>query len=112
MDERKDRLTTVVLGLIVQLAVSLALAPWDAASEREFYGGVKIALAIGLLANVVVRLVRMLWAGRTTASRPQARTPQDAARGEIGVFWYLLIALAFALVILMVLVGIVRTGLV
>lgn len=111
MDERKDRVNAVVLGLIVQLAVTIVLAPWDAASEAEFYSGVRMALALGLLANVLTRLVMMLWVARKTASRPRARAAQRAVRGEIGVFWYVLIALAFALVLLIALIGIERHSL-
>jgi hypothetical protein len=49
------------------------MMPWRAASDAEFYSGAKMALAIGLLANVLTQLVMMRWASRPSASRRDAQ---------------------------------------
>jgi len=74
-----DRSRAIFIALIVQLIVSVALFPWSASIEKEFYSGAKMALVIGVLANVVTRLVMMQWVPIASA-------------------WYLLIGFAFAMI--------------
>jgi hypothetical protein len=57
------RASAILIGLLVQVVVTAIFVPWDP-SSREFASGVKLALALGLLANVLTRLVLFRWAGR------------------------------------------------
>jgi hypothetical protein len=61
-------------ALVVQMAIAMLLAPWNAPTETEFYAGSRRALLVSLLAHVVVRL-----------ALPLVRPPKAAlAAGEVG----------------------------
>jgi hypothetical protein len=77
-----DRARALIVALIVQLVVSAALMPWGEASDAQFYSRVKIALAIGLLANVLTQLVMMRRATRAHESGKDTRTPEDGSREQ------------------------------
>ncbi len=73
-----DRARALIVALLVQLIVTGALIPWRDASDAHFYARVKIALALGLLANVLTQLVMMRRATRAPESGKDTRTPEDA----------------------------------
>jgi hypothetical protein len=77
-----DRARAIVVALIVQLIVTAALVPWSAASDPELYAGAKLALAIGLLANVLTQLVMMRRATRSPPSGKDAPTSEDVSGRE------------------------------
>jgi hypothetical protein len=62
-----------LVALVVQAAVAMLLAPWNAPTEAEFYAGSRRALLVSLLAHVVVRLaLPWVWPPRAALAAGEA----------------------------------------